>query len=46
MASKIYNKFNIIYTSSKMEVVGSRFRAQLAENAKFYLPFYFSRTKS
>ena len=34
MASRIYNKFNIIYTSFKMEVVGSRFRAQLAENAK------------
>ena len=34
MAEKCYNKFNIIYTSSKMEVVGIRFRAQLAENSK------------
>ena len=34
LALKIFNKFNIIYTSSNMEVVGMRFRAQLAENAK------------
>ena len=34
LSKKIYNKFNIIYTSSNMEVVGLRFRAQLAENAK------------
>ena len=34
LALKIYDKFNIIYTSAIMEVVGSRFRAQLAENAK------------
>jgi len=34
LALKCYNKFNIIYTNSKMEVVGLRFRAQLAENSK------------
>ena len=34
MAKKCYNKFNIIYTSSKMEVVGMIFRAQLSENSK------------
>ena len=34
LSLKIYDKFNIIYTSSIMEVVGLRFRAQLAENAK------------
>ena len=34
LAHKIFNKFNIIYTSQGMEVIGSRFRAQLAENAK------------
>ena len=34
LALKIHDKFNIIYTSAIMEVVGSRFRAQLAENAK------------
>ena len=34
LASQIYNKFNVIYTSQKMEVIGLRFRAQLAENAK------------
>ena len=33
-SSQIYNRFNIIYTSQKMEVIGLRFRAQLAENAK------------
>ena len=34
LASKIFNKFNIIYTSKKMEVLSLRFRAQLAENSK------------
>ena len=34
LAQKIYNAFNLIYTSNNMEVVGMRFRAQLAENAK------------
>ena len=34
LARKIFNKFNVIYTSQRMEVVGLRFRAQLAENAK------------
>ena len=34
LASQIFDKFNIIYTSQKMEVIALRFRAQLAENAK------------
>ena len=34
LSLKIFDKFNIIYTSSMMEVVGLRFRAQLAENPK------------
>ena len=34
LAQEIYNAFNLIYTSNNMEVVGMRFRAQLAENAK------------
>jgi len=34
LASQIFNKFNIVYTSQKMEFIGLRFRAQLAENAK------------
>ena len=34
LSLKIYDKFNIIYTSAVMEVVGLRFRAQLAENPK------------
>ena len=40
MAKKIYNKFNIIYSSSNMEVLGLRFRAQLAENAKILSSHY------
>ena len=40
LAEKIYNKFNIIYTSANMEVVGLRFRAQLAENAKILSSHY------
>ena len=34
LALKCYNKFNIIYTTTRMEVIGLRFRAQLAENSK------------
>ena len=34
LALKIFNTFNVIYTSPDMEVVGMRFRAQLAENSK------------
>jgi len=34
LAKEIFNTFNIIYTSANMEVVGMRFRAQLAENSK------------
>ena len=34
LAKDIFDTFNIIYTSNNMEVVGMRFRAQLAENAK------------
>ena len=34
LSSEIFNTFNIIYTTTKMEVVGMRFRAQLAENSK------------
>ena len=34
LANKISDKFNLIYTSQRMEVIGLRFRAQLAENAK------------
>ena len=40
LAEKIYNKFNIIYTNTDMEVVGLRFRAQLAENAKILSSHY------
>jgi len=39
-ANKIYNKFNLIYTSSCMEVIGLRFRAQLAENSKILASHY------
>ena len=34
LAEDIFDAFNIIYTSNRMEVVGMRFRAQLAENSK------------
>ena len=34
LAKKIHNKFCLIYTSLTMEIIGLRFRAQLAENAK------------
>ena len=34
LAQDSFDTFNIIYTSNNMEVVGMRFRAQLAENAK------------
>ncbi|MBI45720.1 MAG: bifunctional phosphoglucose/phosphomannose isomerase [Candidatus Marinimicrobia bacterium] len=34
LAKEIHNSFNLIYTSNNMEVIGMRFRAQLAENAK------------
>ena len=34
LALKTFNTFNIIYTAPDMEVIGMRFRAQLAENAK------------
>ena len=40
MAKNIYDKFNIIYSSSNMEVLGLRFRAQLAENAKILSTHY------
>ena len=34
LAKKIYNKYPIIYTSNRFEVIGYRFRCQLAENTK------------
>ena len=39
-ADKIYNKFNLLYTSACMEVIGLRFRAQLAENSKILSSHY------